>query len=553
MVKLGNVDLFVVIAIVVAVSILLVVAFYLLVNYQHPDDKNEAYLPKAVVVFGFCLAGITVLMLPLDVANNEGYAGCEGYDTKLCGGLNMTLMWTIVFWMIPAWVFILIPWTTFYYEADDGMLMAGTAVTPNPVRKSKIAQACCNQIFVLIIVGLLFSLTYLFLSNTNIPVEAYNGAKASQVIAGGVVYTTSPQDGSFTTSQLADIGSGDELLYTQIQDLGQETMVLQVDVATFYGGLMAWLGWFLLAIFGGIGMAALPLDLILKFTQRPKHMDAVEFAECRMSIQQRVNELVDIGEQLKMEREEKKNAPTTNSSSGGLFNRKARQERHQDQQVLKAFKQAVYLLEQDVDDFQAYSSDADAYNPLIPYIAIVFGVCALVISIMWILQIVIYVIPDPPFHPLLNDYFAWFDGWFPLFGTLSVAIFVVYLLLCAIKGCFKFGLRFMLVDLHPMRPGRTYMSSFMFNIGMVLLCALPSVQFAQEAFSQYARFTVIRQMFGIQVQNLQFFQYFWTNNVFIYAFLAFSFLTMLYLACKPGDQNAMNGPALQQRIKSRRA
>ena len=134
--------------------------------------------------------------------------------------------------------------------------------------------------------------------------------------------------------------------------------------------------------------------------------------------------------------------------------------------------------------------------------------CALVISIMWILQIIIYVIPDPPFHPLLNEYFAWFDGWFPLFGTLSVAIFVVYLLLCAIKGCFKFGLRFMLVDLHPMRPGRTYMSSFMFNIGMVLLCALPSVQFAQEAFSEYARFTVIRQLFGIQVENLQFFNTF---------------------------------------------
>jgi len=75
MVKLGNVDLFLVIAIVVALLILLIIGFYLLVNYQHPDDKNDAYLPKAVVVLGFCLAGVTVLMLPLDVANNEGYAG----------------------------------------------------------------------------------------------------------------------------------------------------------------------------------------------------------------------------------------------------------------------------------------------------------------------------------------------------------------------------------------------------------------------------------------------------------------------------------------------
>lgn len=76
-VKVGDVDLFLIIAIVVALVILLIIGFYLLVNYQHPDDKNEAYLPKAVVVLGFCLSVMTVLMLPLDVANNEGYAGME--------------------------------------------------------------------------------------------------------------------------------------------------------------------------------------------------------------------------------------------------------------------------------------------------------------------------------------------------------------------------------------------------------------------------------------------------------------------------------------------
>ena len=202
--------------------------------------------------------------------------------------------------------------------------------------------------------------------------------------------------------------------------------------------------------------------------------------------------------------------------------------------------------------FKPIPVDANAYNPLIPYIAFLWVSSALSFPSVDIANYSLHH-SYPPFYPLLNDYFAWFDGWFPLFGTLSVAIFTVYLLLCAIKGCFKFGLRFLLIDLHPMRPGRTYMRSFMFNIGMVLLCALPSVQFAQEAFSDYARFTVVRQIFGVQIENLQFFQYFWTNNVFIYAFLAFTFLTMLYLACKPGDKNAMNGPALQQRIKSRRA
>jgi LMBR1 domain-containing protein 1 len=69
------VDVFLVISTIVGLGVLLVAAVYLLIFYQHPDDHNEAYMPKLVVLLGFVLAGATVLLLPLDVANNEGYAG----------------------------------------------------------------------------------------------------------------------------------------------------------------------------------------------------------------------------------------------------------------------------------------------------------------------------------------------------------------------------------------------------------------------------------------------------------------------------------------------
>ena len=69
------VDIFLVVATGVAFCILCVIAVYLLVYYQHPDDKNVAYFPKGVVIGGIVLAGATALLLPLDVANNEGYPG----------------------------------------------------------------------------------------------------------------------------------------------------------------------------------------------------------------------------------------------------------------------------------------------------------------------------------------------------------------------------------------------------------------------------------------------------------------------------------------------
>jgi len=72
------VDVFLVVSIVVTFFLLFVAAVYLLVYYQHPDDKNDSYFPKAVVIGGIILAVATTLLLPLDVANNEGYAGMYG-------------------------------------------------------------------------------------------------------------------------------------------------------------------------------------------------------------------------------------------------------------------------------------------------------------------------------------------------------------------------------------------------------------------------------------------------------------------------------------------
>lgn len=78
-------DLFLIFTIVVAFVILTIIGLYLVVKYQHPDDKNDAYFPKLVVLFGFVLAGATVLLLPLDVANNEGFAGASFTEWPLTG------------------------------------------------------------------------------------------------------------------------------------------------------------------------------------------------------------------------------------------------------------------------------------------------------------------------------------------------------------------------------------------------------------------------------------------------------------------------------------
>ena len=474
--------------------------------------------------------------------------GCDGFDTAVCGGLNMELFWEIIYWLIPIWVFFLIPFSTFYYEADDGMLMAGTSVGAKP--NSRICEAIKYETFVVVIFGLIFALTYLFLNETSIPVREVVGPTFSS----GPTYTiieNTAVNSTFSASQLAPMGDQDaQVLSANVANPELSTVNLTVNPSVFYAGLMAWMGWFLFALFGAIGMAAMPLDLILYFVHRPRHMDAVEFAEAQVMLRDRVNELVNVGELLKLEREER--AQQNGGKGAGYFNREARKAAAEEKKTLLQFKQAVYLLEEDAEDFANCTENYKNYNVLIPIGCLLGGICAFVISLFWVLHIILYMLPATPVTPFLNSYFMWFDNWFPLFGVISVAIFSFYLLLCSVKGCFKFGLRFLFFQVHPMKLNKTYMSSFLFNIGLVLLCALPVVQFSVSAFEDYARNTTISQVVNVQLQYLKFFGWFWQKKVFEYALLVIVLLTCIYLGCRPRDSSGSNSIALRDRLKSRR-
>ncbi len=106
--------------VIVVVVTLLVVVFnvYLLVNYQHPDDSNQAYFPKLVVVLGLSVAQLSILMLPADIANQHA---CQ--HSVFVGACSFTLpmrqLWYAVYILDAVLVFFVIPFSIFYYEGDQ--------------------------------------------------------------------------------------------------------------------------------------------------------------------------------------------------------------------------------------------------------------------------------------------------------------------------------------------------------------------------------------------------------------------------------------------------
>lgn len=61
----GSSDPLLIVGIVILIILMLVINVYLLIYWQHPEDKNESILCRVLILFGFQLCSVSVLMLPI--------------------------------------------------------------------------------------------------------------------------------------------------------------------------------------------------------------------------------------------------------------------------------------------------------------------------------------------------------------------------------------------------------------------------------------------------------------------------------------------------------
>merc|ERR1740117_1879452 len=282
--------------------------------------------------------------------------------------------------------------------------------------------------------------------------------------------------------------------------------------------LVAFVGWFLFVVFGGVGLASLPIDLILAYQTRPQSIDLQEYARQKMLLNERSSKLLEIGRKL---------------------GDKAHRGRSRKQMsAYNQFKQAVYFLERDWDKVKIAYKERGG-NPLKYISFFVLGCLCAVISVIWLLHIILYIFLKPPPTLFLNAYFILLDDFFPLFGTATYGIFMFYLLFCVTKGCVKVGMRCFCIQIHPMHVGNTMMNSLLFNVLLLLLCSVSIVQFGATAFSSYARLTTADMIFVQQIRNMYFFQFFFRYNVFLYCLVCIAGVSTLWLTATPEDKRAL--------------
>jgi LMBR1 domain-containing protein 1 len=284
-------------------------------------------------------------------------------------------------------------------------------------------------------------------------------------------------------------------------------------------------GWFFFTFFVGVGLMALPMDLLAEYKTRPKPMSTKQYFEERNILGERASKLLKVAERIR-------DLEVKGES-------RSRRQKTDDSRSIKKLEKHYYLLKKDLDLLET-AHKLRGGNPLWWIGKLVFGVVAIILSVTWIVHIAIFVLPQRPYYTFLNRFFiileeAFGKGQFSLLGVLAFAIYSFYLLACAIKGNFKLGIRFLFWKVYPMEINNTLMNAFLVNTWILLLVSVPTVQFCAFSFPIYARYTAVDMLFGTQIKYLDFFRYFWVNDVFVWAMLSITFLSTVYLSVFPRD------------------
>ena len=477
------------IVIFILIIALIITNIYVLAYFCHPDDKGSCigWVMKIIVIIGLTLAWIHVLLLPIDVSNNRTFGG----------GLNMRLFWYIIYILTIIYILVISPIATSYYEADYSWSC-----------REKICHSLCWFFIYFIFFLLITIILYASIGKADVPIKA---------ISCDYLENYQNSDSIFKDPNKYQTLDGD--------------IEIKVNFLIYAIAVLLFVSWLLFAFFGGIGLAAIPIDLFCSFKKRPKKMRSTEIERRKNKLIKNIEELKLLGQELKQLESQGDNKRFKLSSKRRNYDRKYSQ-----------FK-AGYMLAD--DEYNIVNADKELRENgncivLLYYLLIPLGIITTICTLLWIIQFCCsYFLRKNgrPGYPFLARMYIFFNDHDLAFLSFFIfSILSLYLLLCVIKGNFKFGVRILCCwEVFPMKKDGTYMNSFLFNVTLILLSACSVTQFCADCLEDYVAFTDINMIFNVQIRYLRFFKIFYKYHVFQYILFIVFVISLIYLLIRPSD------------------
>ena len=506
------VDAVTLIMIIIMAVALLITNVYILIYFSHPEDKDSVigWILKGIVIIGLTLAWCQVLLIPLDVSNNRTFGG----------GINMQLFWSIIFVLTLIYILVIFPISSSLYEAQDEWTMC-----------EKIKHSLCFFFITIIFFVGITAILYATIGKTEIPIKVLKCKKSD-----GVIFFDSDMP-------IEEIN----VCNTLPED---STIGLKINIIIYSMAVLTFFSWLVFALFGGIGLASVPMDFFISFKNRPKSINNADAKERKQILFEEVEELLKIGEEVtEMEK---------NGAQKKFFFTPTKRKYNR---LKNEFVSRFALAQKEFDVLNKNNYIYDTIAVVFYYLLIPLGILSTILTVLWIIQFIcsyFYILKGlkdrRPGYPFLSYMLIFFqDHDVSFLSFLFFGILTLYLLFCVMKGNFQFGVRFLCCwSVHPMKKGKTYMNSFLFNISLVLLGSMAITQFVSDCLSDYVAFTDIDTLFNTLIKNLKFFRYFYRYYVFQYILFAIFVLSLIYLFCKPWEKpDSLNQRFIERKNKGK--
>ena len=490
------IDIFMLVMVIVLSIIIIFINIYLLAYYCATDDNDFkcAIILKITVVLGMFIGLGQVCLLPLDISNTRG----DG------GEFRMDIIWQVTYLVITVFVFVIIPLEIAIYESD-----------PDATCKEKLCSTFCFFFCEVIVVGLLFLITFFTFNTAHIPVES----------------TKCVANSTLTSSEeITELN--EQKYYSNCEAVQDSELEFTVDFLVYAIALLSFISYLLFMLFGGVGLFSFPMDLIYSFSTRPIKIKPSKLEEMKKEIVVTAADLKDLGMQIKKLEEQGHHKMHIFSKDRRNYN-----------SLLKQLKVGVSVVDDQfqIINLQEMANQTSALGYLLQLIA---GIFCLILTVLWILQIVFYIlvkIDDKPLFRFLNvPLVALADANVSFIAIIIFVVLTFYLLIITVKGNFKFGLRIMILGaIHPMKKDKTYMNSILFNVSLVMLTSVSVIQFSIRAFGEYTSLTDADIIFNTQIKYLTFYRFFFKYNIFEYGLLAIALISFIYLILRPNDTNTV--------------
>ena len=488
-------DILTLIMMIIVGIILIISNIYILLYFSHPDDRTSCigWFLKILVILGLTLAWFQVLLLPLDVNNIRTFGS----------GLNMKVLWYILFISIIVYVLILFPISSSFYETDEDWSCC-----------EKFQHSICWFIVYIIFFGGLSLVLYFTMGYVELPVHSISCDYSK------FVNISSETDISFIEDMIScDVNENDKI-------------TIDINFIIYAIAILSFVSWFVFAFFGGIGLAAVPLDFFYSFFTRPKSMSGRNLKKRKKVLLSELEDLQYLGNELKDL--EQRGANRKWFCSG---------EKRKYDNIKHEFTARYALAEEEYHIVNA-SIESRVKNNLVIlcyYCLLPFGFLSSILTILWVIQFscsYFYRSNGRPGYPFLSYLLIFFqDNEVSFLSFFIFAILCLYLLFCLIKGNFKFGVRILCCwSIHPMKKDKTYMNSFIFNVSLILLGSCAITQFCADCLYDYVSFTDIDSLFNVLIKNLKIFNIFYKYHIFQYIFFGIFILSLILLLCRPTDR-----------------